>query len=73
MVKKNLKKGKQNECWAKDISGGAGSKLGIKSPLLWGLKRKAALQEDQKKKASLAVLCMGYTKLGTMTLKGSDR
>lgn len=30
---KKKKKGKQNECWAKDISAGAGSKPGIKSPL----------------------------------------
>lgn len=46
---KKKKKGKQNECWAEDISAGAGSKPGIKSPLRWGLKRKAALQGDQKK------------------------
>lgn len=47
LVKK--KKSKQNECWAKDFSAGAGSILGIKSPLRRGLKRKAALQEDPKK------------------------
>lgn len=48
LVKKK-KQGKQNERWAKDISAGAGSIPGIKSPLRRGLKRKAALREDPKK------------------------
>lgn len=67
----DLKKGKQNECWAKNIPARQEKHQGLR--VHYAEARKEKLCSKRMQKSILGSLLHGHPKLGALTLKGSDR